>query len=65
MFDAPKTPADAYVRHGSLKVAAELDAFFFQPVLHCKRKREIHVVSAQQDVIAYRYSLESQVAVRL
>ena len=27
MFDAPKTPADAYVRHGSLKVAAELDAF--------------------------------------
>src|SRR5690606_8722065 len=27
MFDAPKTPADAYVRHGSLKVAAEVDAF--------------------------------------
>src|SRR5690606_836989 len=27
MFDAPTTPADAYVRHGSLKVAAELDAF--------------------------------------
>ncbi|HBV13128.1 MAG TPA: malate synthase G, partial [Brevundimonas sp.] len=27
MFDAPKTPADAYVRHGSLKVAAELDTF--------------------------------------
>ncbi|ANF54721.1 malate synthase G [Brevundimonas naejangsanensis] len=27
MFDAPNTPADAYVRHGGLKVAVELDAF--------------------------------------